>query len=125
MPPMAPRRRIAAVALGAVLAGCTAVLPPALYPTDAGPAGLASVSFRADVAPVLERRCAGCHKPDGTPPALLDAAGRARYDVLRVAIDDVVRTIRDGRMPPGAPTTVTADELATLRAWRAAGAPDN
>ena len=116
---------IRALAGSLALAGCTAVLPPALYPEAGETAAAPSVSFRADVAPVLERRCAGCHVPDKTPPQLLAADGKARYDVVRVAIDDVVRSSRDGRMPPVAPDAVPAAELAALRAWREAGTPDN
>ena len=85
----------------------------------------AAVTF-ADVAPILHRSCAGCHRPDGIAPfALLtyaDARGRAT---------DIVDAVRSRFMPPWLPEPgharfrgerrLSDDEIARIRTWVAAG----
>ncbi len=117
----------------AVVAGCTAVLPPALYPAQAptaasggvGPAGV-GVSFRGEVVPILRQHCAQCHGPAGPGPfAMFDEQGGARHATIRGRMPDMLLAIRQGRMPLGRPGTVPAREVELLDRWRADGAPEN
>ena len=89
-------------------------------------AGIGTVTFSHDVAPVLYRHCAPCHRPGGVAPfALLtyqDAAKRA----------PLIATVTGRRvMPPWLPTAphfreerkLSDAEIATLASWAASGAP--
>jgi hypothetical protein len=87
------------------------------------------VAYARDVAPVLARRCGGCHGPGGrAKPALDDyAAARAAAPALR-------RVLLERSMPPAAPDpyvgaplaeglTLPAEEARALARWLDAGAP--
>ncbi len=88
-----------------------------------------AVTYQEHIAPILQRRCAGCHRPGEVGPFSLltyrDAAKRA--DFLR----DITQ---DRRMPPWKPEpgfgTFQDDprlndrELALIAAWADAGAPE-
>ena len=89
-------------------------------------AGTGGVTFSHDVAPILYRQCAGCHRAGGVAPFSLltyqDAAKRA----------PLIATVTTRRsMPPWLPSTphfreerrLTDAEIATLAQWAAAGAP--
>src|SRR5580698_922902 len=89
-------------------------------------ANTGTVTFSHDVAPILYRQCAACHRPGGVAPFSLltyqDASKRAA----------LVATITAKRvMPPWLPTAphfrnerrLTDAEIATLSQWAAAGAP--
>lgn len=135
------RRIIAAVtgsfalALGLpALPSCTAVLPPAMYPSaspsaqPAGGGGGDGATFTGDVVPTLQQHCAACHTAGGQGAGeveMFDAQGQARYDTIKNHIAEMVAAIRDGRMPLGHPGSVPAAQVDKLDAWRAAGAPNN
>jgi hypothetical protein len=83
-------------------------------------------TFSHDVAPILYRECAACHRPGGVAPFSLltyeDAAKRAK----------LIATVTAKRyMPPWLPAEprfkderkLTAAEIATLAQWAGAGAP--
>ncbi len=85
------------------------------------------VSFSHDVAPLLDRHCAGCHHAGAVAPFPLltyaDAAKRAQ----------LIATVTGARyMPPWLPDTphflndrrLTAAEIAIFRQWAEAGAPE-
>lgn len=88
------------------------------------------ISFAAHVEPIVERTCANCHTGDGpgTPHLPLDTAGR----VASVG-SDLVGAVEAGFMPPwpaggDSPEyehdwSLTADEMAVLMEWDAAGTP--
>jgi len=89
-------------------------------------AGTGSVTYSHDVAPILYRQCAACHRPGGVAPFSLltyqDAAKRAQ----------LIATVTGKRsMPPWLPSTphfkderrLSDAEIATLSQWAAAGAP--
>lgn len=88
----------------------------------AGPA----VTFSHDVAPILYRQCASCHRPGGVAPfsliAYQDAAKRARL---------IAAVTAKRAMPPWLPVEphfqherkLTDAEIATLGRWAASGAP--
>ena len=104
----------------------------------AAPAG--EVDFTRDIAPLLAARCFQCHGPDASSRKAglrldrRDGAIRVNADGLAAIVpgrpDDSAMIARvtsddpDERMPPsdGHPA-LTADEVASLRAWIAAGAP--
>lgn len=87
-----------------------------------------AVSFKAQIAPVITRSCAGCHAPGESgvrDVALFDDAGNVRFDQVRDEIAGIVRTVKRGSMPRGGKPKLSAEELAQLEQWRAAGTPDN
>jgi hypothetical protein len=88
---------------------------------------LAAPTFSRDVAPILHKACAGCHRADGVAPfpllAYQDAAKRAR----------LIATVTTKRyMPPWLPTAprflhemkLTDAEIAVLSRWADGGAPE-
>jgi uncharacterized membrane protein len=134
---------IVAVCLGVliILAGCSpapsaeqSVVPAgaAVAPADAG--GAKTISFAADVKPILDKHCADCHLGGSSKGGYnLEthenalAAGRngARIVpgnsagsnlILRIAHDPSVK-----KMPPKG-EALSADEVATLKAWIDQGA---
>jgi hypothetical protein len=93
----------------------------------ASPAAAGKVTYTKDVAPILFKHCAGCHRPGEVGPFSLltyaDAAKRA---------DFLVDITRSRRMPPWKPVPGYGDfvnvrrlsdaEISTLAAWTAGGA---
>ncbi|MEB3220614.1 MAG: cytochrome c [Candidatus Sericytochromatia bacterium] len=91
------------------------------------PADAKVVSFKADVAPLMAARCMGCHTPGGRGSravVVFDDAGQVAHASIAAKADTVVRAVESGRMPPRGPKFTEA-ELAVLRGWRDAGAPNN
>ncbi len=90
-------------------------------------AAVASPTYSHDVAPILYRECASCHRPDGVAPfsliAYSDSAKRAK----------LIAAVTSKRvMPPWLPTEprfqherrLSDAEIATISRWAAAGAPE-
>lgn len=93
------------------------------------------VTFSRDVAPVLQRSCVNCHRPNGVGPMSLvdyeDVRRYARGIVRRTGIRD-----RMGTMPPWYvekdvgiqhfknDPSLSDEEIAMIAAWAAAGAPE-
>ncbi|MCO5169341.1 MAG: redoxin family protein [Planctomycetes bacterium] len=83
----------------------------------------------AQVLPILERRCQGCHRPGGQAPFSL-----LTHDDAWALAETIAEVVRDERMPPwsAAPgvgaldhvRALTLEERRTLLAWVAAGAPE-
>jgi mono/diheme cytochrome c family protein len=125
-------RAYLAEAIEAVLAGAR----PAVEETEVDgcliplrrPPERRDVSYAADVAPILQKRCQECHRPDQQAPFSLltyeDAAGYA---------DTIREVVEEGRMPPffrdprhgefENHPPLTPGEIETIGAWVAAGAP--
>lgn len=92
------------------------------------PAGSVAPTWSADVAPILMKNCAECHRPGQVAPFSLltyvDAAKRARF---------VAKTVRARIMPPWSPDgpvgaflserRLTDDEISTIGRWAGNGAP--
>lgn len=88
-------------------------------------------TFWQDVAPIYFERCVTCHQPGGIAPFRLDQYDEARTWAAASAAAVAART-----MPPWLVTddgscgefrgsrALPADELATIAAWAAAGAPE-
>jgi Flp pilus assembly protein TadD/mono/diheme cytochrome c family protein len=120
----APPRPRATLLLLALAAGCAAPAAPG-SPVSGAPA---PVTF-ADVAPILHRRCAACHRPDGLAPFALLA-----YADARARTDEIAEMVGRRAMPPWLPEPgpvrfrderrLPAEEIARILAWVAAGAPE-
>lgn len=127
---------VGVVALAATLASATPSLP--------GSGRLAAtvqdtVSFSADVLPIFEQRCAKCHgAPDDSGEVRAEVslnllnydgvmAGSEFGTVIEAGSAEnsyLLEMIVEGDMPEeGDP--VPADEIAVIRAWIEAGAPNN
>lgn len=113
------------------LAGCS--VDPA-EPDQSTKKPTAGPTFHKDVAPILEKHCQGCHAPGKIAPFSLMS-----YAEAKLVKDQIVARTADGTMPPwGAKETeactprfgwkddtrLTEAELATLKSWSQAGAPE-
>jgi mono/diheme cytochrome c family protein len=94
----------------------------------------AAVTFSKDIAPILQRSCQQCHRPDSVAPMSLltyeDARPYARAMKARTALRD-----KRGAMPPWYieknvgiqhfkdDFSLTEKDIATIAAWADAGAP--
>jgi mono/diheme cytochrome c family protein len=79
--------------------------------------------FVEDVVPILREKCATCHVTGGPGAfAMFDAAGTPQYQVIHDHMGAMLSAIDAKRMPPNG-TTVSAAQVAMLRAWQAVGAP--
>jgi hypothetical protein len=119
------RRLAAAIALApACLAGCSG--------EGTTPAG--APTFSADVAPILEKHCLGCHAPGRIAPFAL-----TKYSDAKLVSSLIVTEVVERRMPPWSAFStdecqlrhgvrddlrLSTDEIETLMAWDAAGAPE-
>jgi mono/diheme cytochrome c family protein len=126
----------ARLAIGASLSLAAAVglvVPAALHAQQpASPAG--EVTFSKDIAPILQRSCQNCHRPDGVAPMSLvtydDVRPWARAIKLRTGMGP-----RAGVMPPWYveknigiqqfqnDPSLSDDEIAKIGRWVEAGAP--
>ncbi|MFZ5476470.1 MAG: hypothetical protein ACOZNI_06795 [Myxococcota bacterium] len=94
-------------------------------------AGVPGPTWHADVAPVVVRECAACHRADGIAPFPLTS-----YDEAAPVADAMAAATAERSMPPfnldnsGACNTfadarwLTDEEIATLGDWARAGAPE-
>ena len=100
----------------AVLAGC-AKAPPVAGPaaTCAGP----PATYVADVRPVLERRCFGCHANDGVAAEGHDFS---RVETLRAQRRSLAGEVAARAMPPRGRPQLTDAEAQLLLRWAACGA---
>jgi mono/diheme cytochrome c family protein len=104
-------------------------LPPLKHPEEAGKSPQDGVSFRNQVAGILVSKCGRCHVSSArggfrmaSYDALLRGAGAGIVLVPRDAEGSrLIEVIESGDMPRGG-LRVTEEELATLKAWIAAGA---
>jgi Tfp pilus assembly protein PilF len=114
--------RIGAVVLGvAWLAGCQRSSPGV---SDGSPPR--TLTFNADIAPIVSNRCAPCHRPgEPVPFSLVD------YDDVRAHAQDIASATRNRRMPPWLPEAgygefsnerrLTDSEIAVIQQWVAEG----
>ncbi len=130
--------RIAALALTLpVAAGCS---DRGSAPTAPGGGGATPVSYAAEVQPIWNGHCIGCH--GGTAGLELAAPGSranlvgvvsTNWGGVRVAAGDPAASVLyrkisgdsgvGDRMPQGG--VLNADDIETVRRWIAEGAPDN
>jgi tetratricopeptide (TPR) repeat protein len=121
-------RLVAIAVAAAVVAACTDDAPPPIADAkevvDVGPP-----TFHRDVAPILHRVCAECHRDGGAGPFPL-----IEYDDVRDHATQVVDVTSRGLMPPWLPEAgvvryvgerrLTDDEKNVLRLWVDAGRPE-
>jgi len=90
---------------------------------------LAAPTFTKDVAPILYKSCAGCHRPgEMAPMSLLD------YKSARPWAKAIREAVVSRKMPPwfadphfgtfANDPRLSAEDLATIRAWVDSGAPE-
>jgi len=72
------------------------------------------LSYTADIAPILQARCVGCHNSGASPVAPFSLDGEAQAVSFKSAINFAVQS--QTMPPPGAPQP-TAGERAQLLAW--------
>jgi hypothetical protein len=87
-------------------------------------------TYNRDVAPILDAKCASCHRLGGIAPFALTTAAEAKAHAA-----GIVRMTKAGLMPPWMPADdsaaivgrdvrrLTPAELSTLARWAAGGAP--
>jgi mono/diheme cytochrome c family protein len=121
------RTRAAAISI-AVLTASGPVIGWA--PLGRAPAGVqprSQVTFTADVAPILFKACASCHRPEGIAPFSL-----LTYDDAKSRAAAIVAATRARAMPPWKPVPgygeflderrLTAEQIATIVRWVEDGA---
>jgi hypothetical protein len=117
---------------GVLSAGVVALSPFAVTAQQAAPAR--EVTFTKDIAPILQRSCENCHRPDGVAPMSLvtyeDARPWARAIKQRTSIGP-----KAGVMPPWYveknigiqqfhnDPSLSDDEIALIGKWADSGAP--
>jgi len=102
--------------------------PGCLLLFEGGGNGARPASYARDVAPVLERRCAGCHRSGGVAPFAMSS-----YEMVRGWSPMMRESIRTARMPPwhadpqvgrfANDSSLPPAEARTLVHWIEAGAP--
>ena len=113
---------------------CLALLILALNPISAGAQTKDAVTFSKDIAPILQRSCQQCHRPNSVAPMSLlsyeEARPYARAMKARTALRD-----KRGAMPPWYieknvgiqhfkdDFSLSEDEIAKIAAWADTGAP--
>ncbi|MDP9285894.1 MAG: monooxygenase [Actinomycetota bacterium] len=118
-----------AVLLAVVLAAATVAFV-ARSGSATSTAATAGPTYNRDVAPILDAKCASCHRLGGIAPFALTTAADAKAHAA-----GIVRMTKAGLMPPWMPGNdsaaiigrdvrrLTDAELSTLAGWGAAGAP--
>ena len=103
--------------------------PRSLASLDAAPRlGPDSITFAADVAPILYKNCVTCHRPGGIGPFSM-----LNFDTVTGRLKDIADVLHEGKMPPwhavAPPGTfrnerrITDAEKRTILRWIATGAP--
>jgi mono/diheme cytochrome c family protein len=126
-----PTFRVYDLEVAKVLLGAAALaVAAAALVASAGGASSSGPTYYRDVAPILDSKCASCHRLGGIAPFPLTSATEARAHAA-----GIVRMTKAGLMPPWMPgpdsapiigrshRRLSAAELQTLAAWSSAGAP--
>lgn len=76
----------------------------------------------ADVEPIVRAKCAICHRGPFLDYTTFPFVWDRTRDQAAI-VDEMIRQIRSGRMPPANGPAVTEEETRRLEAWRAGGMP--
>jgi hypothetical protein len=86
------------------------------------------VTFSRDIAPILFRHCASCHRPDQIAPFSL-----LRFEDASKRSKQIVEQVKQGNMPPWKPVAghgdflderrLTPEQIRLLETWAESGAP--
>lgn len=84
-----------------------------------------TITFSTHVSAIINTKCAttGCHVPAGSGNGDFTSYAGVNAKVTSGAFENRVFVTQD--MPPGASPDLTTQELAVLRCWLDAGAPNN
>jgi mono/diheme cytochrome c family protein len=100
----------------------------------AGQAPARQVTFTKDIAPILQRSCQGCHRPNSLAPMSLFTYADVRPWAASIKNRTAIRN-RQGVMPPWYiekdigiqhyknDVSLSDEEIATIAAWATSGAP--
>jgi hypothetical protein len=113
-----------AVWLGLMAAACLS----AVVPRTSAHSRLSQVTWTRDVAPIVEKRCLGCHASDGVGQVPLTS-----YQEARSRAKDIADAVLNRRMPPWSAArgfgdfsndrSLSAIEIDLLTAWATGGTP--
>jgi len=82
-------------------------------------------TFSADVAPLIQKYCAGCHSADGEEPKPL----LVNYDSVTGSMDSTARMVETQlvqcNMPPSDHPQLTSEERQTILGWIICGAKND
>jgi hypothetical protein len=92
-----------------------------LYPTDPNACDTANVSFSADILPIIQGNCAGCHPGSGGFPLENYANVKAKVDNGSLNL----RLLINQDMPPAGNTELNQCQKLLIQSWIAKGAQDN
>ena len=108
------------------VANCTWAAAPLIFLL---PAHAADLTFTKDIAPIIYRSCASCHRPDGPAPHSL-----MRYGDVKAYSRQIVDSVRRRSMPPCLPDPgygsflekcrLDDAEIQRLADWVAEGTPE-
>ena len=129
---LTPRAKLARLVAGAAFAMAMILVvvgPRRFTSLDAAPRiGPDSITFAADVAPILYKNCVTCHRPGGIGPFSM-----LNFDTVAGRLKDIADVLHEGKMPPwhavAPPGTfrnerrITDAEKRTILRWIATGAP--
>ncbi len=105
-----------------VAAACSVALSAESSPAKTKAAGVPSVTYTKDVAPILNKNCVGCHRPGDVAPMSLMS-----YEQVRPWAKSIREKVSEGTMPPwhadpkigkfANERRLAPKEVATLLAW--------
>ena len=107
----------------------SALLPVAVLFAPTAVGAVETPTFSRDVAPILFEKCVQCHRPNQAAPMSL-----LSYRLARPWARSMARAVENGDMPPWSgeservafrnDLSLSADQIATITAWAAGGAPE-
>jgi hypothetical protein len=129
------RERIAGWRLTALMAGSVAATLAVVGSAEAQSSAASEVTFSRDVAPILQRSCESCHRPEGVAPMSLVTYNEVRPWAPIIKHRTGLRD-RAGAMPPyyvergigiqhyKDDLRLTDEEIETIALWSDSGAPE-
>ncbi len=119
-------RRAAALLVAATTLACRGATSPAPAPSGASPR---PITFNRDIAPLVHRNCAPCHRPGEAGPFSL-----LSYADVKKRAEQIVEVTGTRYMPPWPPEPgygefegtrrLRDEEIALLRRWVESGTPE-